>query len=118
MFAYDANTEIPKHIFPRMPNNEPQIVPSSSVSNTSGSDARSEATERALVDSVNGADADALFNRGMAFRNAEMFSDRDSEEARVFLLAAATLNHAEAQFELCHLLGEYSEWPEAVAWLE
>jgi uncharacterized protein len=34
------------------------------------------------------------------------------------LLAAANLNHAEAQFELCLLLGEYSEWPEAVAWLE
>jgi TPR repeat protein len=33
-------------------------------------------------------------------------------------LEAANLNHAEAQFELCLLLGEYYEWPEAVAWLE
>jgi hypothetical protein len=63
-------------------------------------------------------DAESLFKKGMRYRNDESGTPGNSEQARAYLLAAANLNHAEAQFELCLLLGEYYEWPEAVAWLE
>ena len=43
---------------------------------------------------------------------------QDNDQARTYLLAAAKLNHAEAQFELSCLLVEYDEWPESVDWLE
>ena len=63
-------------------------------------------------------DAESLFQEGMRFRNGEDGTPRDDAKARRHLLAAARLNHAEAQFELCVFLGEYDEWCEAVAWLE
>jgi len=63
-------------------------------------------------------DAESLFKRGMRYLNGESGIPQNDEQARACLLAAATLNHAKAQFELCLLLGLYYEWPEAVAWLE
>lgn len=63
-------------------------------------------------------DAESLFKKGMLFRNGENGTPRDDDKAREHLLAAAKLNHAGAQFELCILLGEYDEWPDAVGWLE
>jgi TPR repeat protein len=63
-------------------------------------------------------DAESLFKKGMRYRNDESRDPQNSDRARAYLLEAANLNHAEAQFELCLLLGEYYEWPEAVAWLE
>jgi TPR repeat protein len=54
-------------------------------------------------------DAESLFRKGMRF---------NGDKARTYLSAAAKLGHAEAQFELCILLGEYEEWSEAIRWLE
>lgn len=63
-------------------------------------------------------DAETLFKKGMRYLDSEAGTPRDSENARVYLLAAAKLDHAEAQFELCLLLGECDEWLDAVSWLE
>jgi TPR repeat protein len=63
-------------------------------------------------------DAEGLFRKGMRFRNGDDGTPPDADKARSYLSAAAKLNHAEAQFEFCVLLGEYDEWPEAVGWLE
>ena len=62
--------------------------------------------------------SESLFKKGMRFRYGEDGAPEDSERARIYLSAAAKLDHAEAQFELCVFLGEYGEWPEAVGWLE
>jgi TPR repeat protein len=62
--------------------------------------------------------AESLFTKGMRFRYGEDGVPQDSERARIYLSAAAKLDHAEAQFELCVFLGEYGEWPEAIGWLE
>lgn len=62
--------------------------------------------------------AESLFKKGMRFRNGEVGTPQDDEKARACLLAAAKLNHAEAQFELSLFLGEFYDWPEAVVWLE
>ena len=63
-------------------------------------------------------DAESLFKKGMRFRNGEDGTPQNDDKARAYLLAAAQLNHAGAQFELCTLQGEYGEWPQAVGWLE
>lgn len=63
-------------------------------------------------------DAESLFKKGMRFTSGEDGTPRNDEKARAHLLAAAKSNHAEAQFELSILLGQYGEWPEAVDWLE
>jgi len=63
-------------------------------------------------------DAESLFKKGMLFINGEDGTPWDDDKARAYLLSAAKLNHAEAQFELCILLGASDEWPEAVGWLE
>ena len=60
-------------------------------------------------------DAEGLFRRGMRFRNGDDSMPPDDDNARTYLSAAAKLNHAEAQFELFVLLGEYNEWPEATS---
>jgi len=70
------------------------------------------------TDRTDNSEAVALFDKGMAFRNANAPTAWDSDQARRFLLAAAEFDHAEAQFELCLLLSYYGEWPEAIAWLE
>ncbi|MGB4101457.1 MAG: tetratricopeptide repeat protein [Alphaproteobacteria bacterium] len=62
-------------------------------------------------------DADSLFKMGMRYRNDESQTP-NFDQARSYLLAAAKLNHTEAQFELSLLLEEISEYPEAVKWLE
>jgi TPR repeat protein len=54
----------------------------------------------------------------MRFRNGDDSMPPDDDNARTYLSAAAKLNHAEAQFELFVLLGQYNEWPEATSWLE
>ena len=56
-------------------------------------------------------DPESLFKKGMRFRNGEDGTPRDDDKTRAYLLAAAKLDHAEAQFELCIFLGEYEEWP-------
>lgn len=62
--------------------------------------------------------AESLFKKGMRFTYGEDGVPQDSGRARAYLSAAAKLDHAEAQFELCVLLGEYDEWSKAVGWLE
>jgi TPR repeat protein len=106
-----------------MPKNEqlPATVPTNSTlpqAQSSSLVARGLAAIQQSLSVPEKEDAESLFKTGMRYRNDESGDPQNSDHARAYLLQAANLNHAEAQFELCVLLGEYYEWPEAVAWLE
>ena len=60
----------------------------------------------------------AFSGKECAFSYGKDGTPYDGDKARTYLSASAKLNHAEAQFELCVLLGEYDQWQEAVDWLE
>jgi len=106
-----------------MPKNEqlPATVPTNSTlpqAQSSGLIARGLAAIQQSLSVPEKQDAESLFKKGMRYRNDEGGTPQNSEQARAYFLAAATLNHAEAQYELSLLLGEYNEWPKAVGWLE
>ena len=106
-----------------MPKNEqlPATIPTNSTlpqAQSSSLVARGLAAIQQSLSVPEKEDAESLFKKGMRYINDESGTPPNYEQARAYLLAAATLNHAEAQFELCLLLGVYYEWPEAVAWLE
>jgi TPR repeat protein len=106
-----------------MPNDKhlPATVPTDSaslVAQSSGLVARGLLAVQRSIAVIENNDAEELFKKGMRYRNGEGGTPRSDDRARTYLRAAAKLNHAEAQYELSILLGDYGEWPEAVAWLE
>ena len=105
-----------------MPNDKklPATVPTKSslpLAQSSGLVARGLAVQQSLA-AREKEDAKSLFKKGMRYRYGEGGTPQDDEKARTHLLAAAKLNHAEAQFELSCFLREYDEGPDAAAWLE
>lgn len=67
------------------------------------------------------ADAEQLFKQGMRYRYGEDGTQEDDDKAREYFTEASELDHAEAQFELSHLIsveGGDENWDDAVQWLE
>lgn len=63
-------------------------------------------------------DAEKLFGLGMRYRYGENRTPCDDNKAREYFLAAAQLNHAEAQYELSLLLFEDGDKAAAEPWLK